>query len=146
MRVVVGGAYKTVDSIKVCAGGVWKPVASTRLSPAGVWKVGEIFTRPLSLAITPATVSGSGEIGRALLIFTDAATATPTGGSAPYTYAWTRLTGSGAAFSPTAAATKFSATVPASTLYSGTFRCTVTDALGATAIASVSASFENIGI
>lgn len=145
MRVAIGGVFKTVDSIKISAGGVWKPVNSTRVSIGGVWKTGETFAPPITLAITPATVRATGIGLGPDTLYTDPATAMPTGGAGPYTYAWTRLTGSGAATTPTAATTTFSALVPAGTIITGTFRCTVTDALGSTAIASVNARFDNLG-
>jgi hypothetical protein len=68
-------------------------------------------------------------------IVTDSVTVTATGGTAPYTYAWTRIAGSAliAATSTTAATTTFTGTTLVSgTTYDATFRCTVTDAAAAT--------------
>lgn len=67
------------------------------------------------------------------------ATAYPTGGTAPYSYAWTRHSGFGAitATSPAAAATTFSASLEVGQTASATMRVTVTDATRAVAVADI---------
>jgi hypothetical protein len=60
---------------------------------------------------------------------------TASGGTAPYTYAWTWASGGTGItiLSPTASATRFNATHALDgTLLSGIARCTVTDDVGAT--------------
>lgn len=56
-------------------------------------------------------------------------TATPTGGTGPYTYAWSQVSGdlSITIGSPTSATTQFSATITSSDYIVGTFVCQVTD-------------------
>lgn len=73
-------------------------------------------------------------------ITSDAVTVTATGGTGPYTYAWTRVSGSSAisAGTPSADATTFSANVPKNLERIGVWRCTVTDSLAATASVDVS--------
>ena len=100
---------------------------------------------PLSLAITPGAVGGlaygSGTVT------TDAATATPTGGVAPYTYAWTVVSHSNAtppaANSPASNISTFTQTAVVET-DDAVFRCTVTDDNGATAFADLPAFFQNV--
>lgn len=75
---------------------------------------------------------------------TSTTTATPVGGLSPYTYAWTRLSGEGSPNSPTMATTNFGATIFPVTEF-GFFRVTVTDSVGQTATATVSATFRNLG-
>jgi len=85
---------------------------------------------PTSLAKSASTAS----------ITTDSCAVTATGGTAPYTYAWTRLSGSTdiAADSASAATTTFTGTSLASgSTYTATFRCTVTDNAAATATVDV---------
>lgn len=77
-------------------------------------------------------------------------TVTPTGGTAPYSYAWTvdSYTGgvSPTVDSPTAATTAFTQTGLSSGSYTfATFVCTVTDDDGATTEANVTASFYSEG-
>ena len=70
-------------------------------------------------------------------------TATATGGSTPYTYAWTRVSGSSYTInSPTSAATTFTTTLAPSGYKTGVYRCTVTDSLGAIAMADATIEFE----
>lgn len=76
-----------------------------------------------------ASISGS-------VTTSDTITCTPTGGTGPYTYAWSRVTGSSAIAidSPTAAITSFTVTTAFDGIgYIATFICTVTDANGAVA-------------
>lgn len=68
-------------------------------------------------------------------VTTNSVTVTPTGGTGPYTYAWTRVSGDSAvnvsnATNPTVS---FNANVPRDGERSATWRCTVTDSLLATA-------------
>lgn len=73
-----------------------------------------------------------------------AATATPTGGTSPYTHAWTRVSGSTdiTADSASAASTAFSVTgMTDGATKSAIFRDTVTDNVSATATADVSIEF-----
>jgi hypothetical protein len=88
-----------------------------------------------SAAAAPATVTGAGFVlgpGNAVAI-TDTTTATPTGGTSPYTYAWQYVSGDTATVtSASSAATTFSRSVfmspgdPTVEL-SGVYRCQVTD-------------------
>jgi hypothetical protein len=107
----------------------------------GAWRNGAVFVPPLSLAVSPSDTGGGNFVPGT--ITTGSVTATPTGGLAPFTYAWTRLSGDPAnPTAPTNATTSFSlfANDPAS--FSAVFRCTVTDSLGTTATADVPTFFE----
>lgn len=75
---------------------------------------------------------------------TPATVATPSGGTAPYTYAWTRISGSTAisADSPSSASTTFSGSVGVNAVISAVFRVTVTDASAATATADVNVDLQ----
>lgn len=67
-------------------------------------------------------------------VVTAAATVTPTGGTGPYTYQWTKVSGDSAIVpsSTTAASVTFSANAPKNQLLTATWQCTVTDSLSAT--------------
>lgn len=61
-------------------------------------------------------------------VVTDAVTVTPTGGTAPYTYAWTQVSGDPINIvSPTSATTTFQQNLGPSEIATGVFRITVTD-------------------
>jgi len=73
-------------------------------------------------------------------------TVTASGGTGPYTYAWTHVSGDSAVgvSSPFAATTGFSANVGKNQTKAATKRCTVTDSLGATASVDVHVSLTYI--
>lgn len=107
----------------------------------------QVFTTgaALSVSIAPEAVFGV-SYGTGICI-TNTATATPAGGTAPYTYAWSVLSHSNATpptiNSPTTSGTKFTQPgVP--TFDDAVFECVVTDDLGATASDTVLAYFENV--
>lgn len=142
MRVRVNGAWEDIDSGLVRVGNAWKQLASIRVYVGGAWKEGKTFVPALSLAITP-DVGVSGSRTGAGLVTTTAATATPTGGLAPYTYAWVNIGGVGSPNTPASATTTFSATLGSGDDTFGDFQCTVTDSLGTTATAVTTAFFTS---
>ena len=143
MKVNVGGVWKTVKTAKVNVAGVWRTATKARVNVAGVWKVGDLFLLPLTATVNDSTPSG--ETFGPTTVETNTVTVTPSGGAAPYTYAWVRTSGVGSANSPTAAVTSFLAIVPKFNTYVGAFLCTVTDAIGGTATVTVNSTFTNNG-
>jgi hypothetical protein len=113
---------------------------------AGVWKQGDISAHvdsawadasvALSAEVSPSSVYAEGNF----VPTTETVTVTPSGGSSPYTYAWTfdSTDGGIVATSPTADATTFhgSGIDPGDTR-NAIARCTVTDDDGNTAYALV---------
>jgi hypothetical protein len=105
-----------------------------------------IYSTAPSLSVTLSdTVVVGGSFGSGT-ITTTVCTATPAGGTGPYTYAWTLIDHTSStlptALSPTAAASQFRQTgVAPGGDESATFRMTVTDSLAATATANVTAAF-----
>lgn len=101
---------------------------------------------PLNASVSPSSVSGSRATGGTCVSGTAAATGT--GGSTPYTYAWTYVSGDSgiSCNSSTASATTFQALVSSSIpSRTAVWRCTITDSLGATATADVSIDLEYTG-
>lgn len=105
----------------------------------------------LSLSITPGFADGSffaPGLGPVIqTVGTNSVTATPSGGTGPYTYLWTRVSGDSALVcgNATVATTGWSANLGRNTFVSAVWRCTVTDSLSATAFADipVSADYTN---
>lgn len=105
---------------------------------------------------TPLTASKSGDVSgscsqlaTSCSATTTSVTVTPVGGTAPYTYAWSYVSGTTATVtSPTAASTTFSRSASSSTgagsSYNGVYRCTVTDSLSNTATVDVTVTTTHI--
>lgn len=88
-----------------------------------------------SATCSPAIALGVGWVN----ITTNTITVTPTGGVAPYTYAWSYVSGDAVTvLSPTSAATQFRSNTTASAVYA----CTVTDSTGGTPLVAVA----NVGV
>ena len=99
----------------------------------------------LSITVSPSSLTKSASTSS---ITTDSSTATAYGGTSPYTYAWTRQSGSTdiSADSASSATTTFTGTNLASgSTYDAVFRCTVTDDASATVSADVSVSITRLG-
>ena len=80
-------------------------------------------------------------------VTTDAATATPTGGTGPYTYAWAYVSGDAglSANSSTSATTTWTGSITAlGQDKTAVWRCTVTDSLAATASSTVGVSITEL--
>ncbi len=80
---------------------------------------------------------------------TNATTITPSGGVAPYTYAWTTLSYDGGVppniNAPTSATTTFTQTsIGPGVFIFASFRCTVTDAVLATTTVDINATFYSV--
>lgn len=95
----------------------------------------------LSVGATPGplytTRTGAGSVTSA----SDVAVAA--GGTGPYTYAWTFVSGASYTINtPAAAATTFTTSLTAAQVKSGTYRVTATDSLSATATADYLIDFE----
>lgn len=98
----------------------------------------------LSSTTASKTVGTPG--GGPVTVTSPSVTASPIGGTAPYTYAWARASGDASisATVPAGASTAFSALVPLETLVEAIFLVTVTDASGATATGSVDVSLYHV--
>ena len=101
----------------------------------------------LILSIDPVSAVGSGASAGSTTVFTNSVTTTATGGTAPYSYAWARTSGSTSwsINSPSSASTRFSILVAPSAVEDGEFECTVTDARGRTGTISINAAAFNFG-
>jgi hypothetical protein len=101
----------------------------------------------LSVVETPPEVTGFGNSGAAANITTGLVVATPGGGVAPFTYAWTQTSTSPYTWTISSAATASTSftcvALGAGNTAEATFQVLVTDAVGTTAAASVNAFANN---
>jgi hypothetical protein len=126
--------------IRTPDGGVSDPEPPVNGVPAGAASI----PSALSLTISPSSLTSSGSNSS---VTTASTTATPFGGTSPYTYAWTRQSGSTdiAVDSSTSATTTFTGTsLVSGSTYDAVFRCTVTDDAAATIYGDVSVSITRL--
>lgn len=129
MKIRAGSQWREILTGKAYINGAWRTLAIGKAYVGGAWRDIADFVAPLSLEITPSFGAWTGTS----TVTTGAHTATPTGGLAPFTYAWVKLSGDAISItSPTHAVTTFSGNVDSGDL-TAVFRCTVTDSLGTTA-------------
>jgi hypothetical protein len=130
VRVYATGAYREVTGGRVRIGGVWRTLVRGRAYIGGAWRDIVSFVQPLTLVVSPTTVT------RAITAIPGTAispsvTATPSGGRAPFSYSWARVgMGSITVNSPASATTTFSRFFEAEGDFTELFRCSVTDSLG----------------
>jgi hypothetical protein len=117
-----------------------RPLTRAFVHTDGNWRASAIFVSPLSLSISPPVISAGTVVpGTAI---TGNVTATPSGGLPPFTYSWSQISGAAAGIAnPVSATTSFSQFLTEFGTSPATFRCTVTDALGSTALADIGVSF-----
>lgn len=138
------GVLRTIAAGSIQDGATLRPLRTIQILDGATLRTVASFVPPLSAMVSPSQAFGFGTDG---MVTSEAATVTPTGGGAPYTYAWVRNTGAATINSPTSATTTFTETgLAASEARNSTFTCTVTDASGQTAVVSASAYIERISI
>lgn len=141
----VSGAWRTLQYGEAYIGGTWRTVANfspATPAPPGGGTSGGGGGGSLALSVSPTSLT---VFGRFSSLTSGSITVTPSGGLAPYTYAWSIL-GADAPSSltaPTFATTAINCIVPSEEVaYATTIQCVVTDSLGVTATSeSVTATF-----
>ncbi len=145
IRVRVDGAIRAVTGMRIMVAGVERRVLTIRTMQGGTVRKIARFADPLSVNVSPASVSGAVSFPDVAPCNTGPVTAQPMGGLAPYAYAWAYLSGYPAeARNPTMASTGFTAELGPGDAAS-VMRVTVTDAAGQTAQADVQVYFSNRG-
>lgn len=135
LAVGVSGSYKYVNTVGVGVGGVYKDVPEVFVGVGGVWE--RVFIK-LTASASPTSASAAQDVTTTNLV-----TITPAGGTSPYTYAWSRISSTTNAenvSNATAQAVTFNDPVLA-TSTSASWRCVVTDNVGATVEVTVSVTF-----
>lgn len=147
-EVYLGGAWRTVDTGEVYLFGAWRRLTYAEAYRDGTWVNLATYTSPVSVSVSPDSASGMAASASPTGVGTNRVTATGSGGLPPYSYAWTLQVNDGGtastATSPSMAGTSFAkANVPDGTIYNDVWRVTVTDSLGSTAFADITATFSN---
>lgn len=138
--VLTPGGLKEITRWQGLHLGINRLFRSLRVMDGGTLRHVGSFIPPLSLSVSPDSASGAAFSGQ---VNTNTVTAVVSGGQAPYSYAWTLVSntnpGTPFATNPTIATTAFRGFVEGEAL----FRITVTDSLGNTQNAIVSATFTS---
>lgn len=144
LKAVVNGIETDAERMAVTVGNAQKRVVRVEAWNGSAWKVAQSFTPPISLSMVPASAAGSRNVAAIVVVTTNSVTATVAGGVGPYSYIWAQIGGPAATiYSPTNATTNFGMALGPGDSEQGQFRCTVTDANGLTAQATVTATFTN---
>ena len=142
MDAFISGAWRTAKRGEVLIGGAWRQITRGEVYRGGSWAKCLTFAGPLS--VSAYNVTGRTSNRKPANVTSTDSVATPTGGFAPYTYAWASPDGV-TPLSPSMARTAFRAPVaPGDTNYY-TARVTCTDALGTVATADITITLVNDG-
>lgn len=166
---LVSGAYEAygADRPITTAYTYYGDIFERNPANGSAWSPSAVNAAKLRLAVTNGTggEGGGGSTGSSLTavandtfvigsrtgigsVTTPAVTVTASGGNAPYTYAWTRTTDGDQALSantPSGASTTFTGSIAfLGSFLQDTFRCRVTDSVGATADVYVTAQIEEL--
>lgn len=132
----IAGAIKTTAAWEVVVGGQAREVVLAEAQTSGGPKV--FYRRASNETMTVTTSSEPLDLG-SQYVTGEHITATPSGGTAPYTYAWTWVyngSGSLAVYEETTASPRFIQNGSDSSDPLSTYEVTVTDATGLTATAN----------
>ena len=148
LQVRVGGAWKTISGVKVFKGGSWRTIKALLVYANGAWRTVANFTPAgpsgggggaLSLSVSPNPCQGT---GFSSTVTTTNCTVTPSGGAAPFTYAWSMQSGLATINSPSFASTAFTRnSVPLGGEIDVVAKCDVTDSLGVHSSITVDVQF-----
>jgi hypothetical protein len=139
-----GGVLQTAASLKVMDGATLRTIRTVKVMDAtATLRLVASLAPAMTASITPPYETAYGYSPGVATVTSGSVVAAPTGGLAPYTYAWTRLSGVGTINSPALATSSFSASVAESETDSGEFQVTVTDSAGQTATATANVDFTN---
>lgn len=145
LKAVVGGVEKDAARAEITINGVQKRVTRIEAWNGSAWKVVQAFVLPMSVSASPSGLITTERVQNLELCISYAVTAVPSGGLAPFTYAWTVLSGTFTISTAALAKTTFRATLDYGQSTSGTARCTVTDSLGTQVTVDVSVLLANFG-
>ena len=146
LKIRDSGTLREISRLYIRQSGVNRPIRTLKVLDGGTLRTVAVFADPLS--VTASGVSGNGTGTSSQTVTTTETTAIVSGGFAPYTYSWALFTNDGGtpstAISPSSASTRFQkASVAPDATWTDIWQVTVTDAVGGTATAAISAQFSN---
>ena len=138
------GAWRKATRGEIYIGGAWRSFTRAEAYIGATWRTVLSFAKPFSLNVS-AFARGFRNATRPSpgTVVTDPATATPAGGTAPYSYSWSIISGTATITTPTQATTTFSAFVNANSIKNATASVTCTDARGQQASGTCELTFNN---
>lgn len=144
LKAVVGGVEKDAARAELTVGNAQKRVTRIEAWNGSAWKTVQAFVLPMSVTQSPSGTIVTDKIFDLELVISQSVTAVVSGGLAPFTYAWTILSGPGVtASTPTKATTTLRITMDPGNNVFGTARCTATDSLGTAATVDVPFNLYN---
>jgi hypothetical protein len=133
------GVWHALASLKVFRSGSWRQLKTLKVWDGSAWRLIGNFVQPLAVS-----APGAYGFSSSSPVTSNATTATPAGGVAPYSYSWAHISGASmTANSPASATTTFTGVVGPGADLSAVFRVTVTDSLAQTATADVTVDLTN---
>jgi hypothetical protein len=147
MKIRVSGAPETIVDGAVQIAGVVRKLRTIKMLDGGVLRTLAVLSLPISLSAN--AVGGSVFSFPPADVTTDPSIALVAGGQGPFTYEWTLIASGGGNLpvitTPNVSTTTFvKPLVGPGLFYTDSFRCTVTDSLGETASADVTATYSNL--
>ena len=140
-----GSAYVDISTAKRWDGSAWVDLTIAKRWDGSAWvditlPGGGGGTLSITASLNPVTtefVEGADELTASVTSY--AVTCTATGGTGPYTYAWTYVSGASSVLcnSPSSNTTTFEAIIYREASRSAVWKCTVTDSAAATASVNV---------
>lgn len=139
MEEFAAGSWRTFRRGEIYIGSAWRRLTRAEIYAGGQWRTVARFVDPLVVNVLPNEAYGYANPLKptAQTITTNSVVATPSGGLAPYTYAWD------SGNSPSMAGNSFTRTVPADSDVFDSASVVVTDALGSVANATINVTFSN---
>lgn len=150
-----GGVWRQLAGAKVFRSGAWRSILQVKVFYQGAWRTVANFSPPGGggggggTLVVSAAPSSAGRISSSQVITSVTITATPSGGTAPYTYAWSFVGNAGVCHinAPTVASTSVTAApVDPGLTESCQIHCVATDSLGTSGTSNtVTLNFTNTG-
>ena len=133
-------SWHPLQTLQVYRNGAWRRLKTLKVYSGGAWRLIGNFVQPLTLNAPDAVAGGYDSVQTA------SSTATPAGGLAPYSYSWSKVSGTTMTVSgaTTATAGFLSPTLSVGETVTAVYRCTCTDSAAQTATKDINVTFAFI--